>query len=188
MLGRLTWHCDVLEARRESVRALTQPTDPREAITQAGSSTPYGKLHPIESLHFRVNRRARRQAKINAMKSPLPFVLTSLLFPGCAFAAQPALSCRLSIYALGAAPSSLGKEIVGPDQVVSASYAASTIVVGGTVLRVHLTKSGAAANRDFSAHNIGKKIAILCGDKVVARPTIAGQSGETFVVEGIRRP
>jgi len=111
-----------------------------------------------------------------------------MLLPSWCFAAQPALSCKLSIYALGANQSSLGKQIVGPDQVVSASYGTSKIVTGGTVLQVHLTTSGAAANREFSANNIGKKIAILCNGKVLVQPTIAGQSGATFVIEGVRRP
>lgn len=122
------------------------------------------------------------------MKSSLLFVLAAMLLPAWSFAAQPALGCKLSIYALGGTPSSLGKRIVGPDQVVSASYSQSKIVPGGTVLQVHLTTSGAAANRDFSTNNIGKKIAILCNGNVLARPTIAGPSGATFVIEGVKQP
>lgn len=122
------------------------------------------------------------------MKSPVPFVLAALLLPASSFAAQPAAGCKLSIYALGANQSSLGERIVGPDQVVSASYGASKIVARGSVLKVRLTPSGAAANREFSSKNIGKKIAILCNGKVVMRPTIAGQSGATFVIEGAKRP
>lgn len=110
------------------------------------------------------------------------------LLPGSCLAAQPVLGCKLSIYAMGSDQSSLGKRIVGPDQVVSASYGKSSITDGGTVLRVHLTASGALANRTFSANNIGRKIAILCDSEVLARPVIASQSGATFVVEGVKRP
>jgi preprotein translocase subunit SecD len=122
------------------------------------------------------------------MKFPLPFVLAAMLLSAWSFAAQPALGCKLSIYSLDANQSSLGEQIVSPDQVVSASYGISKIVAGGSILQVHLTTSGATANRDFTINNIGKKIAILCNDKVIARPTIAGQSGATFVIEGVKRP
>jgi len=121
-------------------------------------------------------------------KFPLPFVLATTLLPACSFAAQPAVDCKLSLHAPGATPSSLGKQIVGSDQVVSAVYGQSSFVPGGTVLEVRLTASGAAANRDFSTRNIGKKIAVLCDGKVIAQPRIAGPSGATFVVEGVRRP
>ena len=121
------------------------------------------------------------------MKFLLLIVLIATLLPAWSFAAQPDLSCKLSIYAVGA-NQSLGKRIVGPDQVASASYGDSKIIIGGTVLQVYLTTSGAAANREFSANNIGKEIAILCNDRILVRPTIAGQSGATFVIEGVERP
>jgi hypothetical protein len=114
--------------------------------------------------------------------------LAAVLLPGGCFAAQPALGCKLSIYALGLDQSSLGKRIVGPDQVVSASYGKSSIIDGGTALRVHLSASGALANRTFTAKNIGRRIAILCDSQVLTRPVIVSQSGATFVVEGVKRP
>jgi len=113
--------------------------------------------------------------------------LAAVLLPGSCFAAQPALGCKLSIYALGPDQSSLGKRIAGPDQVVSASYK-SSIIDGGTVLRVYQSASGALANRTFTAKNIGRRMAILCDGQVLARAVIASQSGATFVIEGVKRP
>ncbi|MGP1665328.1 MAG: SecDF P1 head subdomain-containing protein [Rhodanobacter sp.] len=114
--------------------------------------------------------------------------LAAVLLSGWCFAAQPALGCKLSIYAMGSDQFSLGKQIVGSDQVISASYGKSNIIDGGTVLRVHLNASGALANRTFSANNIGRKIAILCDSKELVRAVIASQSGATFVIEGGKRP
>ena len=125
------------------------------------------------------------------MKHLSLYALLLLLYPALLVAsgipAQPS-ECKLSLYAVDPSNDSLGKRIIGPEQVTSAKLVESTIIEGGVVLKVTLTPGGAAANKEYTSKHIGGKLAILCNGQEVTKISIAGRSAGTFVVEGIEWP
>jgi preprotein translocase subunit SecD len=114
------------------------------------------------------------------MKKLALVAIAAGLLPSALLAASGLPDCKISVYALDAKHSSLGRRFLGPNDVVS--VARVEIAVPGMVgWEVQLTDAGASANTDFSSKNIGKQIAILCDGKGVSRPTIEGASTSTFI-------
>jgi preprotein translocase subunit SecD len=114
------------------------------------------------------------------MKRRAISALLASLISTSSVAASDLSGCKLSVYKVDAKHSTLGDEILAPEQVISiARFQAG--FADEVAWQVQLTPAGASANKNFSSQNIGNKIAILCNGKEVSRPTIAGPSGATFV-------
>ena len=114
------------------------------------------------------------------MKPQVIFALSAATFAGPSFAAPDLSSCEMSVYQVNAEHSTLGAEILAPDQVISIARF-QTDFPSEVAWQVKLTSSGTASNSRYTSKNVGKKIAILCNGEEVARPTIVAPSGATFV-------
>jgi preprotein translocase subunit SecD len=114
------------------------------------------------------------------MKRQAIFALLVALVSTSSVAAPDLSGCKLSVYKVDPKHSTLGAQILAPDQVVSIARF-QTGIPDEIAWQVQLTTTGAVANKSFSSKNIGNQIAILCNGKEISRPTIEGPSGATFV-------
>ena len=95
----------------------------------------------------------------------------------------PASTCKLFVFPVNENGQVSESPILSPSQISSLDFQAADAPPGFKRWRVKLTAEGASANEAYSKSHIGEKIAIFCGGKEVSRPTIAGQSSGTFVVD-----
>jgi preprotein translocase subunit SecD len=95
----------------------------------------------------------------------------------------PAATCKLFLYPVNENGQVGETPIITPSQISSLDFQGADAMPGFKRWRVTLTTEGASANEAYSKAHIGEKIAIFCGSKEVSRPTIAGQSSGTFVIE-----
>ena len=95
----------------------------------------------------------------------------------------PPADCSFSVYPVNE-NDQVGKvAIITSSQVSSLDFQDTDPITGFKRWRITLNSEGASINAAYSKAHIGQKIAIFCGAREMVRPTIAGQSSGTFVID-----
>lgn len=117
------------------------------------------------------------------MTSPVSasFALIAVLAGGCASPGPMRPSdCALSVHPVDPATGARGPRALGPEHVLRID-AVNDAATGEPLWKVTLTDAGAELNRAFSSRQLGKPIALLCGDVVVGTPVVQSPSAREFL-------